>query len=65
MQFKRRNLLKGMLAAGAVPMASAASSRKNSINQSRVVRIRPGYYCVNGVVVTEQELQILKEEGVC
>ena len=64
-QFKRRNFLKGVLASGAAPLAVAESSRQHPPKMIQPIEIRPGYYCVDGVVVTEAELRGLREEGLC
>ena len=63
MQLKRRNLLKGVLAVGAAP--ALASSAGDKSEPKKIVQIRPGFYSVNGWVVTEQELRNLREDGVC
>ena len=67
MQVKRRHLLKGVLAVGATPALAATSNAGDHSNKvtGTVVQIRPGYYSVNGWVVTEQELRSLREEGLC
>ncbi len=63
MQLKRRNLLKGVLAVGAAP--ALASSGNETAEPKKVVQIRPGFYSVNGWVVTEQELRNLRKDGIC
>ncbi|BFM05371.1 hypothetical protein [Halioxenophilus aromaticivorans] len=64
MQLKRRNLLKGVLASAAAPLTATAADRKLS-NNARVVKLRPGYYSVDGWVVNEQELTQLRKDGLC
>lgn len=66
-QLKRRNLLKGLLATGAVGAASShgKSHQGSAKDKASVRRIRPGYFCVNGVVVTAAELRTLQEGGLC